>query len=311
MAARIASTLLVVGLLAGTAAAFAVTERLKLVRSPIAAPRVDTVLGPLCDCPREEAAIVFRLREPDVLTISVVDGNDRPVRTLVADRPFDAGDVETAWDGRDDAGDVVPEGSYRPRVHLDRQRRTITLVANPMRVDTSPPGIRVVAVRPRTLSPGVGEANNRLDVFYEVSEPARALLFVDGVRHVYTRARPLEGKMEWFGRRGGKRLPAGTYRLEVAAEDVAGNVSERVDAGSVELHYISLARTAIRVPTEARFGVGVRTDAPSFSWRFAGGSGTAEPGVLVLRAPRDPGTYTLFVEAGGRGARAEVIVVER
>jgi hypothetical protein len=57
-----------------------------------------------------------------------------------------------------------------------------------------------------------------------------------------------------------------------------------------------------------RFGVGVISDARSVRWRFAGGTGTAEPGVLVLRAPRRPGRYRLFVEANGHGARADVVV---
>jgi len=310
VAARIASTLLVVGLLAGTAVAFAVTERLKLVPSPIAAPRIDRVVGPLCDCPRGEAAIVFEVREADRITVSVVDAQRRPVRTLLRDVRTPAGDVETSWDGRDDAGDVVPEGSYSPRVEFARQRRTITL-PNPIRVDTTPPEVTVVDVRPRRISPGIGDVNNKASVLYRVSEPARGILLVDGERHVYTYRRPLEGKMDWFGRFDDARLPAGTYRLHVQAEDVAGNLSERVEAGAVEIRYVTLARTRIRVPARVRFGVGVETDAERFTWRFAGGRGTAEPGQLVLRAPRRPGRYTLFVEVDGRGARAEVVVVGR
>jgi hypothetical protein len=307
VAARIASTLLVVGLLVGTAAAFAVTERLKLVRSPILAPRIERIVGPLCECPRQRAEIVFALREADRVTVSVVDEEGNLVRTLVDDAAAGAGDLRTAWDGRDDAGEVVPEGSYSPRVRLERQRRTITL-PNPIRVDTTPPEIRIVDVRPRLLSPGVGNRNNRLVVRYEVSEPARALLFVDGERHVYTYRRPLEGTMEWFGRDGGARLPAGSYRLEVAAEDRAGNLSGRVPAGAVEIRYVALGRDAVRVRPGMRFGIRVETDAETFAWRFAGGTGTAEPGVLRLTAPRRPGSYTLFVEVEGKAARAEVTV---
>jgi hypothetical protein len=309
VAARIASTLLVVGLLAGTAAAFAITERLKLVRSPITAPRIDPVIGPLCECPRQESTILFRLRERDVVTLTVVNEGDRPVRTLFGRRPAAAGDVEATWDGRDDAGEVVPEGEYRPRIRLEEERRTITLpAANAIRVDTTPPEIRVLDVRPRRLSPGVGAAYNRLAVRYEVSEPARALLFVDGERTVYTYRRPLSGELEWWGSIGGTRVPAGTYTLELAAEDVAGNVSPRVPAGTVEVSYVTLGRTEVRVDPGARFSVDVHTDADEFEWRFAGGRGSASSGALVLRAPRAPGRYTLFVEAAGRGARAEVVV---
>jgi hypothetical protein len=310
VAARIASTLLVVGLLAGTMAAFVVTERLKLVRSPIAAPRVDRVVGPLCDCAKAQAQVVFELRERDRITVAIVDSDERVVRTLVEGTAAPAGDVEATWDGRDDAGRVVREGSYSPRIRLERQRRTITL-RNPILVDTTPPQIRVVDVRPRRLSPGIGETNNRLDVRYEVDEPARALLYVDGERHAYTYRRPLEGKIEWFGRRGGARLPSGTYRLELAAEDVAGNVSEPVSAGTVEIRYMALAREEIAVPAGFRFSIRVSTDAESFDWLFARGRGTARPGQLVLRAPRSPGRYTLFVQAGGRAARARVIVLDR
>ena len=310
VAARIASTLLVVGLLAGSAAAFAVTEHLKLVRSPIAAPRVERVVGPLCDCPRERADIVFLLREADRITVSVVDAGGAHVRTLLDGVAAGEGDVETAWDGRDDEGEVVAEGLYRPEVHFEQQRRTITL-PNPIRVDTTQPEIRVVDVRPRRISPQLGDVNNRVGVHYEVSEPANAILFVDGEQRVRSRFRPLEGKVDWFGIHDGVRLPAGEYRFHVQAVDAAGNRSERIDAGSVEVWYVRAEPREIRVRAGARFGVAVETDAARFDWRFAGGRGTAEPGRLVLRAPRRPGRYVLFVDVGGRAARVEVTVLGR
>ena len=81
--ARLLPIALVVALLVGTAAAFAVTERLKLVRSPIAAPEIDRVFSPVCDCERDEAAIAFRLREADRVDLAIVDGDGDVVRTLV------------------------------------------------------------------------------------------------------------------------------------------------------------------------------------------------------------------------------------
>ena len=116
--ARLLPIALVVALLVGTAAAFAVTERLKLVRSPIAAPEIDRVFSPVCDCERDEAAIAFRLREADRVDLAIVDGDGDVVRTLVRSRSAPVGRLEASWDGRDDAGNVVPEGAYRPRVHL-------------------------------------------------------------------------------------------------------------------------------------------------------------------------------------------------
>ena len=70
--ARLLSTLLVLGLLGGTAAAFAVTEHLKLVRSPILSTQVDNkVFSPVCRCSTEKARIHFRLRQADRVTLSI------------------------------------------------------------------------------------------------------------------------------------------------------------------------------------------------------------------------------------------------
>jgi len=302
---------LVVGLLAGTAAAFAVTERLKLVRSPIFATRIEHKLfSPVCDCPSGTATVHFRLREADRLTIAIEDADRNVVRTLVDGLRLRAGDVAAAWDGRNDSGAVVPEGQYRPRVHLDEARRTI-LLPNPITVDTTPPEVLRFEVSPEGFSPDRDGRNDKVSALYEFSEAAHALLFVRGRREVRSRFQPLEGKLDWFGIVDGRPLRAGPVELALAAEDRAGNVSERTAPQAVRIRYVTLGRELIRTPAGLRFGVRVESDARTVTWRFAGGRGGTEPGLLVLRAPRNPGEYTLFVVANGRGARARVIVVPR
>ena len=140
MRARLAPTLLVGGLLVATAAAFVVTEKLKLTRNPIVAPIVDKALAPTCDCTTATASIRFGLRRPDRVDVEIVDGNGDVVRELARSRPQGRPPATYVWDGRDDDGRVVGEGLYRPRVHLDRQRRTIVMY-NRIRVDTTPPRI--------------------------------------------------------------------------------------------------------------------------------------------------------------------------
>ena len=115
--ARIASTVLVVALLAATAAAFALTQGLKLQKSPIFGTRVQPVFSPVCECDRETARIAFKLRKSSRLDVSIVDGGE-VVRTIVRGRRYPEGPVELEWDGRDDAGRVMPEGEYLPRVHV-------------------------------------------------------------------------------------------------------------------------------------------------------------------------------------------------
>lgn len=308
--ARFLPIALVVALLTGTAAAFAVTERLKLVKSPIAAPKIDRVFSPVCDCDRDEASIAFRLREGDRVDLAIVDEDGDVVRTLLDSRSLPAGRLAESWDGRDDHGEVVPEGQYRPRVHLARQRRTIVL-PNPIEVDVTKPVAQLVSVAPTLFSPDGDGRSDKVTVRYRMSEPANAVLLVDGEQRVRTRFAPVEGKLDWFGVVDGKPLRRGVHALQVVGVDRAGNRSQPTEKARVRIRSIDLARALVRVPPGVRFGIGVDTDARSYRWRFAGGSGRASRPLLVLRAPARPGRYTIFVEANGGGDRATVLVRAR
>ncbi len=308
--ARLLPTLLVLALLGGAAAAFGVTERLKLTRSPITSTRVPhKVISPVCECDKRVAVVRFAVRREGRVWVSFVDEDGRVVRSLP--RRTGSGTMRFEWDGRDAGGAVVPEGSYRPRVRLPDERRTI-LLPNPIRVDVTPPRIRLVDVRPdRHFSPDGDGRNERVKVRYEVNEPAHGLLLVNGRRELRSRAQRREWGVEWFGRRNGRGLPRGDYRLALAAEDLAGNVSAPGPAFSVTIRYVELARDVVRARAGTRFGVGVLSDARTVRWRFAGRTGTRSAGLLVLRAPRKPGRYTLFVEANRRADRATVVVRAR
>jgi hypothetical protein len=310
---RIVSALLVAGLLVATAAAFAVTERLKLVRSPIIQTHLDRGLfSPVCGCETSGVELAFRLRKSDRVTLTVVDAAGALVRTLISDQRVPAGPVTARWDGRDDAGEVVPEGTYKPRVHLADQRRTIEL-PNPMRVDTTPPRVVTVAVKPRAFSPDDDGRRDKTAVRYTLSEKGSVRLLVNNTPRVTGRGRRVEGKIEWHGEgQGGRGLPKGRYDLALVATDKAGNDSAPGGPVSVRIRYIELSRDLIRARAGARFSVRVRTDASSFAWRLGQRlNGVAEPGPLVIRAPKRPGRYVLVVEENGRKARADVRVERR
>lgn len=299
---------LAVALLAATAAAFVRAERLKLEPGPILRPVVDEVVAPTCACPSRRARVGFSLRRAGTISVAIADDSGAVVRHLLAGRRYARGPVQLVWDGRDDGGRVVADGTYRPR--LDLPRRTPILMPNTIEVDTEAPRIRVTGTTRPVLSP---DGDGRFDGFtlaYALDEPARARLYVDGRLHERKKAPRDADQFRWYGRIGRRKLPAGRHRLAVAAVDAAGNVSEPSPPVQVQIRFVELARGAIRARARTRFGVGVRTDARRFSWRFAGRSGRARPGLLVLRAPR-PGRYTLFVEAAGHADRARVRVTAR
>ena len=106
---RLPQLVLVLVLLGATAAAFAVTERLKLERSPITGTQVDRVFSPVCECARDVAVISFVLRRRETVTVDILDKDRRSIRTIVRDRREPAGRVAFTWDGRDNLERVVAE----------------------------------------------------------------------------------------------------------------------------------------------------------------------------------------------------------
>lgn len=308
--ARIASIVLVVVLLAATAAAFALTQGLKLQKSPIFGTRIPhRTFSPVCDCDRETATISFRLRDADRLDVSIVDGSE-VVRTIERGRSYPRGPVAIEWDGRNDAGEVLPEGEYRPRIRLRDAHQTITL-PNPIRIDVTPPVVQDVTIRPRVISPDGDGRFDRVLVRYRLNEPGRGILFVNDRRRALTRFPRTQELIAWNGKAGGRVLRPGTYRLQVVAFDPAGNRSERTVPVQVRLRFVALGRDRISVAAGTRFAVRVSADAARVHWTLGGRSGSERPGTLRIRAPLQKGRFTLTVTANGRAARAAVFVRER
>ncbi len=251
------------------------------------------------------APIQFLLRKSETLTVVVVDSHSRIVRTLLDSGPRPAGRQRFTWDGRDEAGHVVPAGTYRPRLHLARGHRTI-LMPNPIKVDPIAPRIALASVTSRAFSPDRDNRNDLVRLRYRTSESARALLFVNGRLRVKLHRYSRTGVLRWFG----SGMPAGHYQLVLRAVDLAGNLSAPVSGGVVRIRFVSVRPHVLHPAPHARIGFRVRTDAKRFHWRLGHSGGRAAPGLLVLRAP-GPGRYALVVTANGHTARSVVIVEPR
>lgn len=311
-ARRHAPLFVALALLVGSAVAFGVAERLKVERSPVTGTSVDKVFSPVCRCPQRRATISFRLRRADRLQLSLLDDEGREIRTLVDGERAARGPQEFFWNGRDDAGRLVAEGRYRPKVELGRADRTIVL-PNPINVDVTAPTVRVVSVKPRAISPDGDGQGDIVRVRYRADERAHGLLIVNGRLRVVSRSQRPGGVLQWVGGApGGGKLPPGRYRLAVQARDLAGNLSERVPAAVVPLRYVSLDETRVATPPGERVVVGVDTDAPRVHWLLRRGSSAVDRGVarraIRFLAPARPGRYMLVVTAGSHSDRAQVIV---
>jgi hypothetical protein len=318
---RVAVTVLVLVLLAGTTVAFVLTEELKLERSPIVRPRFDLVFSPTCACRQETARLALRLRRANTIDAVIVDDDREPVRTLESGVRHEPGRLVYAWNGRSDGGSVVPDGRYRLRLHFARERRTI-LVPDVVRVDTQPPEVELVNVAPRGLSPDGDGRRDSAKIELTTSERAAPLLLVDGVLAVRGGVqRAGAGELVWPETRGDQPLGPGVYTLGLQARDLAGNVASARRVVAVRIRYIELAARTLRARRGGLLRFRVLTDARQFRWTLSrrGGrgrpllDGTARRLAFALRLPTRirAGRYVLRVAANGYADDAAVVVRRR
>jgi FlgD Ig-like domain len=305
---RLLTTVTLVGLLVATAAAFAVTERLKLTKSAVYGTIVSTRLSPTCGCAHGSATVFFKLRRPDAITVSILGPHEQEVALLTA-QSYPRGPVSLKWDGRNDSTVRVPDGTYRVQVHLSRQHQTIDL-PNRIHVDTTPPQVVSVAKNRDVFSPDSDHQADFVRLTYTLNKPAHVLLYLGRTRILRSYRARVKGSVSWHGTGPDGPLGAGSYTLRLGAVDRTGNstpVAKRVRI-RVTIRYIKLASNRTVASAGRAFRIGVSTDAKHYRWKLGRRAGEASSPVLRLRAPTTPGRYTLTVSEQGHASRAAVIV---
>jgi len=305
---RVLPTVLIVAIVAASALALDRSQRLRFERTPILRSSAGTLFSPVCECPRDSVPFAFELRQPETVTVTIRRNRDR-VDTVVSNRSYPAGWVRLRWDGLQPNGIAAADGSYRPAVHFDDAHRTVVL-PSAIQVDTQAPGVVGAEPKPLLLSPDGDRHGDVLTVRYRLRERGLGVLLVDGERRAAAARPGLVGTVRWNGLEDGRPLRRGPHPLAFVAEDAAGNRSTPQRIGTMTIRYVVLARRLVSVGPGERFYILVSADAPRLAWRFAGRSGHARPGTLVLRAPRTTGRYRLYVSGAGH-ADAATVKVER
>jgi hypothetical protein len=293
-----------------TTAAFAITERLKLVKSPITGTFVSPVFSPTCGCARGKATIKVKLRHGDLVTVSILDSKLHPLRTLASDERMTRGFKKFLWEGLTDFGDRAPEGTYRVQIHLSHQHRTI-LLPNKIRLDTTPPLVNNATPNRLQFSPDGDMRADSVSIHYVLSEPAHAVVYLGAQRVIRSLSRKETGAVVWTGRVNGMLLPPGVVTLTVGAVDLAGNVTPIAERTRVrvEIRYITLANHRITgIVVGGPLAIGVSTDAVRYAWRLGARKGFASGPLLQLTAPQRKGLYRLTVTAQGHSDHATVLV---
>jgi FlgD Ig-like domain len=315
---RVLTTVTLLGLLVATAAAFAITEHLKMIKSPLSAallserrgrevPSGHVLIGPRCNCPTSTATLRVKLRHSGPVTVTILDSSDHTVRTIASHVHVQAKTEKLfVWDGRTDTGSVAPDGIYHPSVQLPRHKYNFT---NNIILDAKPPEvISATAVKRKpVLFPGPGRT---VAIRYVFSEPAHAVVYLGDQQIIVSHVTRMHDKVKWAGTLGGRSLPAGRYVLSIGARDLAGNetpAAKRVDV-PVVVSYVQLSPEQLTVRGGSRLAVHVKTAAKRYTWRLGQRHGSHRGKVLHLRAPTTPGTYRLVVTENGHATTAVVRV---
>lgn len=304
---RVLTTVTLLGLLVATAAAFAITEHLKLIRSPVFGTLVTKVFSPVCNCSTDTAAIRIRLRHPDRVTVTIVDSGHHTVATVASDFHMEARHPHSfPWNGRTSTGALAPDGVYYPWVHLANDDHWYRFTNRIVLDTTVPKVLSAIRAKPVLLA-GPGRT---IAVHYVFSEQANPVVYLGSQQIIRGRATRERDKVKWAGTLAGRPLPAGTYVLSLAARDAAGNETPAAGRRKVRvvLRYVEI--TPQRVVTRAGrgFRVGVRTAAPRYTWRLGHQHGSGRGRVLHLQAPSTPGIYRLVVSVHGAATTALVRV---
>jgi flagellar hook assembly protein FlgD len=305
---RVLTTVTLLGLLVATAAAFAITEHLKLIRAPIYGTLVSKVFSPTCHCSTSTAAVRFRLRHRDQVTVTIVDSQHHRVATVVSGFPMVARHAHTfPWNGRTSSGRLAPDGIYYPWVQLEHGHHTYKLI-NRITLDTKVPKVLSASGEKSVLFAGPGRS---IAIRYVLSEPAHAVVYLGSRSVVVGRPTRTHNRIKWAGNLSdGEAVPEGRYVLAIAARDDAGNETPRAGRKrlTVVVRYIALVPRRIAVRSGQRLTVHVQTDASRYKWRLGRQRGLRRGRLLHLHAPTTPGTYRLVVTERGHSATALVRV---
>jgi flagellar hook capping protein FlgD len=305
---RVLTTVTLLGLLVATAAAFAITEHLKLVKSDVAGVEIPLkVFSPTCRCDTSKATVGVRLRRAGHVTVTIHDAAGHRVATIASGVLMQPREQKLfPWDGRTDAGDLAPDGVYHPWIALRRQ--AFHLVNN-ITLDTRPP--KVVSATTRTPKPVFFAGPGRtIAIRYTFDGKAHAVVYL-GRRQIILgrKVQPID-KIKWAGTLGGRPLPAGKYVLSIGAQDRAGNETPAAQRTQVPviLRYIALTPARVTVRSGRRFTVHVETAAKRYTWHLGRRRGSHRGKTLHVRAPTTPGTYRLVVSENGHATTAVVRV---
>ncbi|HEY5142956.1 MAG TPA: N,N-dimethylformamidase beta subunit family domain-containing protein [Solirubrobacteraceae bacterium] len=324
--------------------AFFVAQRLKSSPSVVQGFTLRwPVISPNHDGRNDAQRIRFRLKTADVADVAIVNDQGDVVKEVASGLHLDAyryPSPSPVWDGTTSSGRPAPDGTYRVRITLRDQGRSVIL-QDAFRVDRTPPTVRVASVGPvkgpgPELLPHPDGAPARIRLNAPVRQ-GRVLIFRTAAAPV-TLVRTIGvpagvTTVSWGGRdAAGRPVAPGTYVAVAEGRDAAGNIGTSVPLGAdgrpvaaygtrLPGHGgISVRSLAVQPPLlpavagrRVPFGVDARARPYTWTARRVGGPtirrGSASRPIVRLTAPAgNSGVYLFQARVAQRTASAPFAV---
>ncbi|MEW6041393.1 MAG: FlgD immunoglobulin-like domain containing protein, partial [Elusimicrobiota bacterium] len=210
------------------------------------------VFSPNSDGIKDNTTIYYTLSESATTTISIYDSTNILVRTLVNSLKS-AGQNSETWDGKNDAGFILPDGNYTIKIDAtDLSGNKAIPVSTQTAIDNTPPGITNLSVTPSPFWPdGNGITGDKLNdittIYYTLSDNlsyplATTIKIYDNSNNLVktlidNAIKPPGSYTEpWDGTDSvGKVVIEGTYTYKISATDIAGNTT--ASSGTVKVDF--------------------------------------------------------------------------
>lgn len=180
------------------------------------------LISPNGDGIRETASFALSATGATRWSVRIAAGSAAPLRSASGR----GGAIRFTWNGRSDAGAVVPDGIYTVTLAACDTAGNCATRSFPVRVDATAPVVSSAAV-PALISPNADGAADTTALRWSASEAVSGTVSIWHGRTLvrrWTVSRATSGEVTWNGRTASGSLAGdGRYTLKVDVRDAAGN----------------------------------------------------------------------------------------
>jgi type VII secretion-associated serine protease mycosin len=240
-----------VGLTATQTTTFILESGAPKITSVSATPNPFKVTG------TSNATIKYTLSEPVTASVLILDSQDNVVRTLANSAAQTTGTKSLIWNGKNDAGALVEDGTYTYKIAVEDGTGLTAESQGTITTDKTTPVISSVSASPSVFAP---TGSNSLTIGFDVSENGKTTVAIVNSKNATVKtlwsSKATEAgtqTIEWDGKISTTAFAAdGAYTVKVTTTDAVGFTSTQsalfdIETGAPKLTSVSATPALLKV----------------------------------------------------------------